>query len=678
MLTLAACGGSSGGGGGGNGGTTNRAPSAGAGTDQSVVENTTVQLMGSASDPDSGDTLTIVWTQVSGTTVTINNASMAQANFMAPDVAVNAPETLIFRITVTDAAGLSSTDDVDVTVSEPAPVVTISGILQYELPTPNAGCDGLNFSSITNHPIRGVTVQLVEANSGAVLATMVSDDNGAYSFQADGQTSVLIRLRAELKRAGDPSWDVEVRDNTANTGVALNQRPLFVLDGPAGNPNGGDETRNLLATNGWSAGSSSFSGNRTAAPFSVLDTIYSAIQLVLTADAQANFPPLDAYWSVNNSSTQGTGTSDENIAIGEIGTSFYLGDLDSLFLLGKDGDDIEEFDDHVIAHEWGHYFEDNFSRSDSIGGQHGLNNRLDPRVAFGEGFATALSGMALNDPVYCDVFWSGGTLRGFDIRIESEATGSFAGWHNESSVMKILYDLWDDDIDGNDSSSIGFGPIFDVLVGPQSSTSAFTTIFSFAEALKAAGTNQNPFIDALLNDEDINATGIDRWGSTETNNPGSGDALPVYTTITPNGVPVIVCSNAEFDNVGADATGNKLNEHRFLRLNITTAQRYTFDIQADAATIASLPPDEPSTPDLRNQTDPDMYYFRNGQIQNLVVNGDAEGTSPDANSENFTSFNPLPVGEYVIDFADWRYEDTEAYPNYPTRTCFDFTVTPAP
>jgi hypothetical protein len=407
-----------------------------------------------------------------------------------------------------------------------------------------------------------------------------------------------------------------------------------------------------------------------------MDAIYSSMQLILTADAQANFAPLDAFWSVNNSTTQGTGTSDENIAIGEIGTSFYRGDLNSLFLLGKDGDDIEEFDDHVIAHEWGHYFEDNFSRSDSIGGRHGLNDRLDPRVAFGEGFATALSGMALDNPVYCDVFWSQGNLRGFDILIETEATGSFAGWYNESSVMKILYDLWDTNIDGNDSSSIGFGPIFDVFTGPQSTTSAFTSIFSFAEAIRAAGTGQNPFIDGLLTSENITAAGVDRWGTTEANNPGSGDALPVYTTIVPNGTMVKVCSNSEFDSIGLNATGNKLNEHRFLRMNITTQQRYTFDIRADAATLALLPADDPN--DDRDQADPDMFYFRNGQIQNLVIGGDAEGTSGDANVENFTSFNPIPVGEYVIDFNDWRFEDTETAATYPPRTCFDFTVSPAP
>jgi hypothetical protein len=449
---------------------------------------------------------------------------------------------------------------------------------------------------------------------------------------------------------------------------------LYVLDGPAGSPNGANEVRNLLARTGWTG--SGFTGTRAAAPFSVLDTIYSAMQLILTADAQTNFAPLDVFWSVNNSSTQGTGTLDEDIDIGELGSAFYRGDIDSLFLRGKDGDQIDEFDDHVIVHEWGHYFEDTFSRSDSIGGSHGFNDRLDPRLAFGEGFATALSGMALDNPLYCDTFWSQGNLRGFSIQLESEPTLSFAGWYNEESITKVLYDLWDTNIDGNDSSSIGFGAIFDVMVGEQSTTSAFTTIFSFAEAIKAAGTGQNPFIDAVLASENIAAAGIDRWGSTETNNAGSGDSLPVYTTIVPNGTPINICSNSEFDEVGPQATGNKLNEHVFLRMNVAARQRYTFNISADAATVALLPADDPN--DDRDQADPDMFYYLNGQIQNLVINGGTEGTSGDANIENFTSFNPLDVGEYVIDFNDWRFVDTETAPAYPPRTCFDFTVTPAP
>ena len=64
--------------------------------------------------------------------------------------------------------------------------------------------------------------------------------------------------------------------------------------------------------------------------------------------------------------------------------------------------DTDEFDQHVIAHEFGHYIENNFSRADNIGGSHGLGDKLDPRVAFGEGFGYAFAAIVLNDPVARD------------------------------------------------------------------------------------------------------------------------------------------------------------------------------------------------------------------------------------------------------------------------------------
>jgi len=632
-----------------------------------------VQLNGTGTDPDAGDTLTFLWSQTGGTGVVLNTPSSAQASFTAPNVPPNMPEVLTFQLTVTDAAGLSASDTVGITVSEPAAQVTISGNLSFEFPIPNPNCNGLNFNAVEVRPIRQATVQLIDALSNAVVAATVSDDAGFYSFVADGQSSVFVRVRAELKKSGAPSWDVEVRDNTSATGSPLAQRPMYVLDGVARSPNGADDQRDLLATHGWTG--SGFTGTRSAAPFSILDTVLSSMRLIVSVEPAANFVPLDVFWSINNNSTQGTGTFDENVAIGELGSSFYSSGIDSLFLLGADGDDTEEFDDHVIGHEWGHYFEDTFSRSDSIGGSHGLNDRLNARLAFSEGFATALSGMSLNDPVYCDTLWSGATLRGFTIPIENEVTGSFAGWYNESSAMKILYDLWDTNVDGADTSSVGFDALYNVFIGPERVTEAFTSIFSYIEALKAAGTGQNPFIDALMASENITAAGLDRWGSTETNDAGSADALPVYTTIVADGTPLNICSSAQFDSIGPDATGNKLGEHRLLRMNITTRQRYTFDIQADAATIALLPMHDPAS--ATDQSDPDMVYYQAGALQNDCF-GASVGCSGVANSENFTTANPVPVGQYVIDFNDFRYEDTDTATTYPSRTCFDFSVTPAP
>ena len=639
----------------------NRAPVANAGTSITVVELTLVALNGSGSDPD-GNPLTYAWTQTAGPAVTLTNANMAQASFTAPDVAPGSPQVLTFRLTVTDPGGLSNSSTVNITVQEPAAVVTISGSIFYEFPPPNTSpslCDGLNFNAIETRPVRGATVQVIASPGGTVLGSAQTSETGAYSFVVPGSTDVFLRVRAELKQGGAQSWDVEVRDNTMNTGSPLTARPLYVMDGSVFNSGGANSTRNLTATTGWNTSTSSYSGPRAAAPFAILDTIYSATRFIATEDPGASFPPLDVYWSVNNNSSSGTGDFFGDIDNGDIGTSFYLGGTyTGLFLLGSAGDDTEEFDDHVIAHEWGHYFEDKFSRSDSIGGSHGGNDRLDARVAFGEGWATALSGITLDDPDYCDTLWSGGSLRGFRIAIESWNTGAAAGWYNEFSILKLIYDLWDTSNESGDGGSIGFGPIYSVMTGAQESTPAFTSIFSFAAALK----NENPgdvaFIDSQLTRESITAAGIEPYASTELNSAGGAiDVLPVYTDVPTDGTSVPICSNAQFDSVGADATGNKLSEHRFLRMNVTSPGTHTFTILTDAATINSLPPGSTS--------DPDIYIYRNG---NYIT----EGTSPDANEEIFNA--NLVAGSYVMDFHEWRYEDTSAPANFPGRACFTIQV----
>jgi hypothetical protein len=321
-----------------------------------------------------------------------------------------------------------------------------------------------------------------------------------------------------------------------------------------------------------------------------------------------------------------------------------------------DGDDTEEFDDHVIAHEWGHYFEDKFSRSDSIGGAHGIGDLLDMRVAFGEGFATALSGIALDDPNYCDTLWFGGNLRGFRIDIEG-GNSAPAGWFSEFSVLKLIYDLWDDNVDGSDAVSMGFSPIYDVMTGQQSVTPAFTSIFTFASALRDQNPGNAAFIDSQLTRESITAAGIEPYGSTEANNAGSADALPVCTTIPTNGSSVPVCSSAEFDSVGADATGNKLGEHRFLRLDVTNAGQHSFTILTDATTVNNLP--------AGSSSDPDIYIYRNGAYV-------TEGSSPAENEEIFSA--NLVAGSYVMDFHEWRYEDSSAPANFPARACFTIQV----
>lgn len=657
IVALSACG--------GGGGNSNRSPIANAGPDQTVAELTVANLTGSGSDPDTGDTLMFSWAQTAGQAVTINNANMAAADFSAPDVAAGTPEVLTFRLSVSDGRGGTASDTVNVTVQEPQPMVTVSGKVQYEFVPPNVNCLGLNYVATQIRPIRQATVQIIDAGTGGVLNTTVSDDSGNYSFIVAANAMLRLRVRAELIRGGsNPSWNVQVRDNTADTGSPLTQRPLYVLDGAPFDSGNLDSIRNLTATTGW--GGAGYTAVRSAAAFSVLDTIYSVMAVILAADGQANFPALDAFWSVNNSTVQGGGTFDDNAASGEIGTSFYTGNM--LFLLGMEDDDTEEFDDHIIVHEWGHFFEDNFSRSDSIGGSHSLGQSLDMRVAFGEGWATALSGIGLDDPIYCD---TGGALQsgGFGIDIENDSAGT-EGWYNEVSVLNLIYDLWDSDNDGADNDSIGFGPIYKVLTGAQATTAAFTSIFSFAAELRNEAPLAATFIDALLVDHNITmAGGVDIYGSTETNDRGgAADVLPVYTTVIPDGSTINICSNDQFDG---SYNGNKLSTHRYLRMTVSNQSSLTFSV----TTTTPMPnPDDPA--DEHDQSDPDVLYFRNGQIQNRVVGGVPQGLSGDANQEVFTTPNAVAPGDYVIDLHEFRYEDDLSPANYPSRTCFDVTIGP--
>ncbi|NNE59372.1 MAG: hypothetical protein HKN35_00585 [Woeseia sp.] len=670
-LLLAGCGGGGGSdGGGGNTGETNVAPVASAGTDQTVTEQTTVQLLGSGSDANSGDQLTYAWTQTAGTEVALTNPNQPTASFVAPDVQPNTPETLTFQLTVTDDSGLSGNDGVSVTTVEGSATVTISGAARYEFVPPNPNCFGLNYNAIEVRPIRGATIQIFDATSGAEIARDVTGEDGGYAFTVDGGTDVFLRVVSELKRTGASGWDVEIRDNTANTSSPLQARPKYVLDSSVFNAGGADQSRTLTAATGW--GGNSYNEPRAAAPFAVMDAIYSAMLLVLSADAGATFPPLDAYWSVNNRSTPGASAFDEeDIKNGDLVTSFYRTDIDALFLLGQANEDTEEFDDHVIVHEWGHYFEDNFSRTDTVGGPHGQGDRLDMRLAFGEGWATALSGIALDNPNYCDT-QGPRQASGFIIDIEN-GTSSPRGFFSEFSVLELIYDLWDDTVElgGGDTGSVPWSSIYRTMVDRQAVTPAHTSIFSFMQELQDEDSSSMALLNDLRAFHDINGTGI--YGDGETNDAGSSepdDVIPVYTDISTNGVPVKICSNRQHDS---GASGNKLSEYRFLRMTITIPSRYEFDIVTDAATVAELPANDPA-----NQSDPNLLFYRNGQIQNVFVNGQPQGRSTEANRENFTTPNILQPGDYVMDVVEFRHTDPNTDRNeFPARSCFDMTINPS-
>jgi hypothetical protein len=326
--------------------------------------------------------------------------------------------------------------------------------------------------------------------------------------------------------------------------------------------------------------------------------------------------------------------------------------------------DTDEFDQHVIAHEFGHYVEYNFSRADNIGGSHGIDDKLDPRVAFGEGFGYAFGAIVLSQPVSRDSFVS--NLYGcpddqcsstFNVNTNPPMTSTlsnFGCWCSESSVWAILWDVFDNDGEAGDTVTLGFAPIWAVLKGPQKNTPAFTTIFSFITELKTANPGSATAINTLVAAQNINAANIDIYGSQETNFPApyaSVAALPIYTQATVGGAPSVLRTSNVLGPTVDDTSGNKLSNHRFIRF-MGTGGNVTINANSN----------NPSA-----QRDVDFLVYRASPF--ALYRPATSG--PSLSGETLTDM-PTAAAEYLIDVYDCS---NGCDPAEGTSGNYDLTVT---
>jgi hypothetical protein len=516
----------------------------------------------------------------------------------------------------------------------PGGTVTVSGKVTFDrIPFDTQAGQGLNPTAAIESPARGVVVEVVGSPGNQVLGTTVTDANGNYAVQVASGTSVILRVKAQMLRAGpDSTWDIRVLNNT-------NGDALYVLDSAVFSSGTADSTRNLRASSGW--GTTSYTGTRAAAPFAILDTMYSAIALVLTALPEAPFPALNIYWSTTNKPTLNTFCIDD----GDIGVTFYsTGGVDGtecdgrvpegMYVLGDfTQGDTDEFDQHVLAHEFGHYLEANFARSDSIGGEHSDGDKLDLRVAFGEGWGNAFAGMVLNDPIYRDSF--GGASSDFSINMEADDTRfGDGGWYSETSIAEILWDAFDAANEPGDTVTLGFPPIFTALRGEQRTTDALTSIFSFVSALKSVAPTSSAGLDQLRSAENI--SGTNPFGLGETNDGGDPSNLPVYRLIGLNDPQQPICVRA------TNGVDNKLGYNKFFRLDLNANATVTIAITGTA---------DPGTPLSTAAIDPDVFVYRRGEV---VEAGTAQG------STEIISQRPLAAGTYIIEVYDFALSGASA------------------
>ena len=450
---------------------------------------------------------------------------------------------------------------------------------QYD---PSSRSGTLRFDQSQVRPVRNAGVYVFQGNTK--LSEDTTDENGNYTIRftpsGSGQLTLLV---AAMSR----SPQIVVEDNTDN------DTPWAM----GGTFDTSRTTFDVHAASGWN-GASYTANQRLAAPFAILDSMWTASHAFM-AVRPVQFPPLRVNWSPNNVPEAGDKT------MGKIGTSHYDPSVNEIFVLGADGVDADEFDSHVIVHEWGHFFEANLSRSDSPGGRHGPGDVLDPRIAFGEAWGNAVASMVLPETMYVDTAWSQGQLSafGFDTETEPSPTDDpTPSAFSESSVLRILYDLYDANSDGAfDQVSLGLGPIYDTLTGFEKTTNAMTTLASFITGLKQqSGVDANK-VNTLLARYNVGPIS-DEWGTGDdglagmyasVSVPGSanislgGGFLPntwqqnQYYVIQGNGSQVTVSANSAQDValIGYRA-GN-----RFAVADDTTSGTEHFSFQSQSGAI---------------------------------------------------------------------------------------------
>jgi hypothetical protein len=513
------------------------------------------------------------------------------------------------------------------------PSTSVSGKVTFDLVpvVVNGARPQLNYAATVRQPARSIVVESIDCN-GQVLATTTTNANGDYTLVVPNNRSVFVRALAKMNSIGANAAPFYVVDNTNGGAQWATDGALF------GSGTVAALTQNLNAGSGWT-GAAYNDKQRAAGPFAILDTAYQAAQKVIASDPAVAFVALEFNWSPNNIAFAG------DLALGQLGVSFFtIGSSNGvptrqIYVLGFANNDTDEYDRHVVAHEFGHYLQNAFSRDDSVGGSHRTGDRLDMRVAFSEGWGNAWSGIALANPVYAD---TNGTnqVGGLSFNV-SQGDSTNPGWFKEGSVQRMFWDF-------SNSPAIGFTQVWNSLKNGLTRSAALAGIHSFSRALADANPAAAPTIGAILGTQGITLTSSP-YAETETNfgTPAMPNTSPLYLSYVGGTLTNICLDNA------ADPSrhGNKAGEFRYVRLNLPQPGVRAFSITQTSSTSGSSDPDF-------------VLYDRTGGIfqgNGIVRNVETASTS-------------LPAGDYVLAITDFNLFSPASGSGLNSNSCFSLTI----
>ncbi len=274
-------------------------------------------------------------------------------------------------------------------------------------------------------PVRFARVVVANDDTGAILANSNTDENGDFTIPVSGSGTLNLRVTVQARTT---EFGSSVRVTNDSGALYTMSAPTFVDWDLDTDLDAGTIVSEKLTAAG-----------RVGNPFNILDQIVDSMQWIQSVGGADLNQAVRATWPGGSGSFAA-------------GPNFVMSDDDG-------------YDDLVQLHEFGHVVHNIYSDSDSPGESHTFGQSdQDPRLSFGEGFATAFAGAVrnftgVNDPgFYLDCSGTGSTGAGtiqLRMRMEngSPFTNTTLGEADEGAVFCALWDLVD--TEGTNDNSAG-------------------------------------------------------------------------------------------------------------------------------------------------------------------------------------------------------------------------------
>ncbi|WP_295995719.1 hypothetical protein [Rugamonas sp.] len=292
--------------------------------------------------------------------------------------------------------------------------LTVSGNATYDDYVPTTS--GLS-PTARQLPIRHALVEVHQSSNDAVLASGETDENGRYAltFAMAARDNYYVKVSANQDSAS-------LKQQVVDAGGALYALRSAIVNAAA-TPNA---TAVVLAAR---------RGGSFAEAFNIFDVGVNAYRQVRLHSTVA-LPKLTWRWAAGVA-TCGSGAA-----------SCYDPADNSIYVLSTP-QDSDEYDDSVLAHEFGHFYMHMLSKDVRSGDAHALTSAVAPTLAWSEGSATFFGQWLLQSPQYIDTNAAGAFT--FTFNVETVAAnvpvgtsdGSAAGLVSEATVTAVLWDLAD-------------------------------------------------------------------------------------------------------------------------------------------------------------------------------------------------------------------------------------------